>query len=69
MGGIAFFFVGAVLFVTAMLIMGKTDAKNVGVLHGILGILLFFMVIQTIVAAKGPGDFFFAFISFLTITS
>jgi hypothetical protein len=67
MGGIAFFFVGAVLFVTAMLIMGKTDAKNVGVLHGILGTLLFIMVIQTIVTAKGPGDYFFAFILLLFV--
>ena len=67
MGGLAFFFVGAVLFVTAILIMGKADAKNVGVLHAILGILLFVMVIITLITAKGPGDYFFAFVLLLFV--
>ena len=36
MTGVAFFFVGAVLFVTAMQMLGKADAKGVAVLHAIL---------------------------------
>ena len=58
MGGIAFFFVGAVLFVTALMMMGKAEAKSVGVFHGLLGILLLSMVFKLFFVA--PHDFFTA---------
>ena len=65
MGGIAFFFVGAVLFVTAMMLMGKAEPKSVGVFHGLVGILLFAMVIKLFFVE--PYDYFTATILLLFI--
>jgi len=65
MGGIAFFFVGAVLFVTAIMMMGKAEPKSVGVFHGIVGILLFAMVIKLFFVP--PHDYFTATILLLFI--
>ncbi len=65
MGGIAFFFVGAVLFVTALMLMGKAEAKSVGVFHGLVGILLLAMVIKLFFVP--PHDFFTSTILLLFI--
>lgn len=65
MGGIAFFFVGAVLFVTAIMMMGKADAKSVGIFHGLVGILLFGMVMKSFFVP--PHDYFTATILLLFI--
>jgi hypothetical protein len=65
LGGVAFFFVGAVLFVTAMMMMGKAEAKSVGLFHGIVGVLLLSMVIKLFFVP--PHDYFTATILLLFI--
>ena len=65
MGGIAFFFVGAVLFVTAVMLMGKAEPKSVGVFHGLVGILMLAMVMKLFFVE--PYDFFTATILLLFI--
>jgi hypothetical protein len=67
MTGVAFFFVGAVLFVTAMQMLGKADAKGVSVLHAILSGLLVVIVAFTLITAKGAADYFFAFLLLLFV--
>lgn len=67
MTGVAFFFVGAVLFVTAMQMLGRADAKGVSVLHAILSGLLIVIVAFTLITAKGGADYFSAFVLLLFV--
>lgn len=67
MTGIAFYFVGAVLFVTAMQMLGKADAKGVAVLHAILGGLLAIIVTISLYKAQAPADYFFPFLLLLFV--
>ena len=67
MTGVAFFFVGAVLFVTAMQMVGKAEAKGVAVLHAILGVLLSVIVAIILVQAQEAADYFFAFLLLLFV--
>jgi len=67
MTGIAFYFVGAVLFVTAMQMLGKAAAKGVAVLHAILGILLSIIVTISLFKAQAAADYFFPFLLLLFV--
>lgn len=58
-------FVGAVLFVTAVMMMGKAEAKSVGIFHGIVGILMLAMVMKLFFVE--PYDYFTAMILLLFI--
>lgn len=65
MSGIAFFFVGAVLFVTAIMMMGKAEAKSVGIFHGIVGFIILAMVMKLFFIP--PHDYFTAMILLLFV--
>lgn len=67
MTGVAFFFVGAILFVTAMQMLGKADVKGVAVLHAILGGLLSVIVAIILFQAQGTADYFSAFLLLLFV--
>lgn len=67
MTGVAFFFVGAVLFATAMQMLGKAEAKGIAVLHAILGGLLAVIVAIILVTAQGTADYFSAFLLLLFV--
>ena len=67
MTGVAFFFVGAVLFVTAMQMFGKAAAKGVAVLHAILGVLLSVIVGIILFKAQATADYFSAFLLLLFV--
>ena len=65
MSAVALVFVGPVLFVTALMMMGKVEVKSVGLLHGILAVIMLSMVIKLFFVP--PHDFLTAVILLLFV--